>query len=217
MIVVLGRPGLTADDRLDRPAGRIAVAAAEAGGRVELVGSIGDDADGDSVVTELGQAGVGHAALLRDPAGVTPRSDGPGTGVAAALENADEPAHLRNDDPMADDSLPRLDAADLELGLQYISECQVLVVAEALPANAISVVVDAAAYHDAALVLVAREGENPPDGIPETATVLQAPLAGSIAFSGLVGRYAALLDSGLAPEEAWRDAVDDTGWEQTSD
>jgi len=94
----------------------------------------------------------------------------------------------------------------------------VLVVAEPVRPEALSVVVDAAAYHSAALVVVTAEGDEPwPDGLPEAATVLQAPAEESVAFFGLVGRYAASLDAGLSPEEAWRESVDETGWEPSGD
>jgi sugar/nucleoside kinase (ribokinase family) len=139
VIVVLGRPGLDADDGIGRPAGLIALAAAQAGGRVELVGSIGDDADGDAIITELGRAGIGHAAVLRDPGGVTPK------------EGAEE------EGPMA-----RLDAGDVGLGLGYLAECQVLVVAEPLQEDALRVAADAASYHGAALVVLTAADTAPP-------------------------------------------------------
>ncbi len=194
MIVVLGRPGLDARDRLDRSAGRVAVAAAAAGGHVALVGSVGDDADGDVVAIELGRAGIGHAALLRDPAGVTPRTAGEG-------EQGD--AH--------GDPLPRLDAADIDLGLRYLAECQVLVVAEPLDEPALEVAASAARYHGAALIVVAEPGAATPQ--PEEATVLEMPDADGGAFAELIGRYAALLDNGRGAAEAWHDAVSETGWQ----
>ena len=201
MIVVLGRPGLTADDRLDRTAGLIAIAAASAGGRVELVGSVGDDPDGDTVVVELGRAGIGHAALLRDPAGATPR----------ASATADTDGARDTDD--RGERLPRLEAADVELGLAYLAECQVLVAAEALPADVLRIVSDAAAYHRAALIVLAARGQPPDHGLPESATVLEVPTHDGGAFAQLVGRYAALLDAGRQPADAWSDAVSEGGWE----
>jgi hypothetical protein len=64
-----------ADPGLDGRAARIALAALAAGARVELVGSVRDDAAGDEVVVRLGRAGIGHAAVLRDPAADGPRLD----------------------------------------------------------------------------------------------------------------------------------------------
>jgi len=198
VIVVVGRPGLDARDRLDRSAGRVAAAAATAGGQVALVGSVGDDADGDAVALELGRAGIGHAALLRDPAGVTPRS-----GVADGAADAED---------IEASPLPRLDAADIELGLRYLAECQVLVVAEPLDRAALDVAEAAALYHGAALILLTQAG-NSVATPPESATVLEMPDADGGAFSELVGRYAALLDSGRGAAEAWHDAVSETGWQ----
>ena len=108
--------------------------------------------------------------------------------------------------------MPRLDAGDVDLGLRYLPECNVLIVAEPLPEDALRVVVEAAAYHGAELIVV---GET--SGLPDTATVLEAPSEGGFAFSGLVGRYAVALDDGRAAADAWRDAVDETGWEQSSE
>jgi hypothetical protein len=188
VIVVLGRPSLSRQGALDGAAARIALTALHAGGDVELVGSVGDDADGDSVVTLLGSLGIGHAAVLRDPAGMTPREDESGPP-------------------------PRMDAADIDLGLKYIAECQVLVVADALDAAAMAVAADAATYHRAALVVLTAEGAEPPRGMPDEAMHLEVPSEDGGAFAELVGRYAAALDSGRAPADAWQDALDETGWE----
>jgi len=197
VIVVLGRPGLTGDGKLARAAGRIAIAAAQAGGRVELVGSVGDDADGEKVALALGVAGIGHAALLRDPAGVTPRidSDGGETGT-----------------PLA-----RLDQADVDLGLRYLPFCRVLVAAEPLDPGALAAAVDAATYHGAALIALIPAGAAPPAALPESATVLELPEPDDGAFADLVGRYAAGLAAGEPAADAWRGAVDQTGWEPAAE
>ena len=71
MIVVLGRPHVyrpEPDGEL-APGGlavELAVAAARSGADVEMVGSIGDDPEGDRIVVELGRVGVGHSGLRRD-------------------------------------------------------------------------------------------------------------------------------------------------------
>jgi hypothetical protein len=71
VIVVLGVPVLVGSpdgDRAGGPAGAIATAIAAAGGSVQLAGKLGDDPAGDRVLLALAAAGVGHAAVLRDPA-----------------------------------------------------------------------------------------------------------------------------------------------------
>lgn len=198
MIVILGRPGLSDRGALDRPAGRVARAAAGAGGRVELVGSVGDDENGEAVALELGRAGIGHAALLRDPAGVTP--------------------HVADEDAEGGEagSLPRLDAADVDLGLHYLADCHVLVVAEPLEAAAVAVATAAAAYHGAALIVITPAG-TVPDGLPDSATVLEMPDHDEGAFAELVGRYAASLEKGRPAAEAWHDALTETGWESATE
>ncbi len=189
MIVVVGRPGLDAKDELDRPAGLMAAAAAATGARVELVGSIGDDPAGDRVALALGKAGVGHAALLRDPAALTPRAAGP---VG----------------PM-----PRLDGQDVELGLAYLAEYGVLVVAELVEPAALDAVRKAAEFQPAALVGIIGPGERVPAQYPATATLLEMPADDEGAFSALVGRYAAGLDRDLSAADAWEKALEAGGWE----
>jgi len=191
---------LSADGQAAGSAGLIAVAAARAGGKVELVGSVGNDPDGDAVITELGRAGIGHAAVLRDSAGTTPRAD------------ADEEADAGGNGV----PLPRLDAADLDLGLRYLAECQVLVVAEPLPADVVTIAADAAAYHGAALVVLADGASEPPQ-LPNDTTVLQIPGDDEGAFTDLVGRYAAKLDEARLPAAAWREATEESAWEKAAE
>jgi hypothetical protein len=211
VIVVLGRPWVQRrepDGPLE-PAGlaaEIALALGREGAAVELVGSIGDDPEGDRVVVELGRAGVGHAALLRDPATRTPPAGG---------ETARRP-------------LPRLEAADVELGLRYLTDCRVLVVAETLDAAALSQALSAAAYHGASVVLVAPPGSVDPASLGDGVTLLEGPADdgpdddGSAdgddgAFAGFVAAYALGLERGASAEEALVAALDGGGWERSPD
>ena len=206
MIVVLGRPGLghdgTGTPRLHGLAARIASAAAAQAARVELVGSVGDDPEGDLVVVALGHAGVGHAALLRDAAGVTPGETPRGT-------------------------LQRLDAADVDLGLRYVSECRVLVVADQLDEAAARVAAEAAGFHGAALVVLVPAGAAVADGFGASVTALEVPAiedAGAAdqepdaqaAFVTLVAGYAVALDAGRPAAEAFEGAMAEAGWERAS-
>jgi hypothetical protein len=193
MILVVGRPGLDEQDRLDRLAGSLAAEMARSDGLVELVGSVGDDADGERVALALGQAGVGHAALLRDPAGVTPRAGGPGG------------------------PLPRLDVGDVELGLSYLVECRALIVAESLPDDVLAACVEASAYHAAPLVVVVDQGEPAPTGLPDEATVLERPAADDGAFARLIAHYAVVLAAGSPASEAWQSAVRQVGYERAAE
>ncbi len=89
MIVIVGNPAWRAADPAV-PAGRaceVAVAAAARGRRVELLGRAGDDAAGDALLLALAQAGVGHVAVLRDPARPTPIVE-PAPEEAGAVEVA---------------------------------------------------------------------------------------------------------------------------------
>ena len=184
MIVILGRPRLDEDGAQADIAGRIALAAASSGARVDLVGAVADGAAGDATVVALGRAGVGHAALLRRPGG----------GEVGPLERG-----------------------DVELGLRYIPECRVLVVAEQLEPAALGAAVDAAAYHGAALIALVPQGVIAPAELPENVTVLELPDDDDGAFARLVGAYAAGLASGTPAPDAWQAAVRETGWESAAD
>jgi hypothetical protein len=161
----------------------IALAAAAAGARVELVGKVGDDRAGDTVAVELGRAGVGHAALLREPAAQTP--------IAGS-----------------DEALP-LGAADVELALRYLPDFRVIVAADVLPDPVAAVVADAARYGGAHRVLIGGETGKDADDV----TALDPPDDARTAFAEFVGRYAALLDVGAVPAEAFATAARDVGWE----
>jgi hypothetical protein len=76
VIVVVGLPAYEGaaggEGRAAGLAVNVAAAAGARGSSVELVGKVGDDGAGDAVVLGLGRLGIGHAALLRDPAHPTP-------------------------------------------------------------------------------------------------------------------------------------------------
>lgn len=211
MIIVLGRPALAAPT-LETPAlaapalagsgqdpdgtnglhglaALVAVATAAAGAAVQLVGSVGDDREGDEVIIRLGRAGVGHAALLRDPAGRTP--------VAG---HDREPA-------------PRLDAQDVELGLRYLSDARVLILAEPLETDAQPVALEAARYHGAEVIALVPSGSVPHPDVAGAGTVLEAP-EDLDAFVQVVARYAAGLEAGKPAADAFREATASTGWER---
>jgi hypothetical protein len=189
VIVVLGRPHSAPQDGagLGGRAARLAVRLRTAGAQVELVGSVGDDAAGDAVVACLGRAGIGHAALLRDPAGRTPVDD-PGA-----------------DTVLPEGPLPRLDAADLAMGLSYVADCRVIVAVEDLDPDAWKVVADAAAYHDASLVVLVSGEALPALPMGSRMTLLETPDDDEReAIDDLNAQYAAFLDQDVAEAEAFR-------------
>jgi sugar/nucleoside kinase (ribokinase family) len=214
MIVVLGRPRVyrpEPDGEL-APGGlavELALAAARSGAQVELVGAVGDDPEGDRIVIELGRAGVGHAALMRDPATRTPL--------------VGQPREAR--------SLPRLDAADVELGLRYQPECRVLVIGAELDRAALAAAQEAADYHGAAVVMVAPTGNVDPDGLGASMTLLERPAvedadsvedavivaADDADFGAFVAEYAVRLDRGESPATAFAAALEESAWEPSLD
>ncbi len=209
MIVVIGVPAWRAAEPA-MPAGRacgIALAAARAGAPVELVGRVGDDAAGDALMIALAQAGVGHVAVLRDPARPTPIAR-PAT-PDAEVPPADPATAVAAIDPEA---APRLEAADVALGLGYLPDTDVLIVSDDAPPDVLPACVEGARFAGARLVLALRPGEDAPLDLPADAIVLIAPDEDGDAFAVLLGRFAAALDAGEEAEAAFRAATAD-GWE----
>jgi hypothetical protein len=218
MIVVIGQPVLTRVDGnpvATGSAARIALTAADRGAAVQLIGKVGDDADGEALVLALGQGHVGHVALLRDPAHRTPVDVDAADAIDEELTETDEfprrGAERAGGDPA--DS-PALDAGDVELGLRYLTEFRVVVVADELGVTALRVAADAAGWNNGTLLAVVPYGQPEPAGMPPDAIVLGAPVDDvDGVFDRLVGRLAAAIDAGADPQAAFRETVAGAGWE----
>lgn len=227
MIVVVGCPAYRAPEagRPDSPAGlpaAIAVAAAEGGARVELVGKIGDDGTGDALMLALARAGVGHAAISRDPVRGTPVTmaapdardetpDVPDPTSESEIQTAAGPGELVL--PTSARERPALDAGDVQLALRYLGPARVLVAAEPLDELTAAVVAEASRYSGAHLVAVVPGGGPVPPGFDD-ATLLEAPAEDEgDAFGRVVGAFAAGIEAGGRPEMAFRDAIRAGGWE----
>lgn len=216
MIVVVGNPVLVASDPRPRAGGLavgVAVAAATAGGDVQLVGKTGDDPAGEAALLDLAGRGVGHAAILRDPGAPTPEWADTATAESAAFdEPADEPGEAVT--PQAG---PILEAADIELALRYLPDYRVVVVADPLSAASLDVVLAASSWSEASLIVLVRSGAEPPALVPG-ATVLEAPDSDpDDEFATVVGAYAAALDRGEEPAEAFATASSAGGWSAVAD
>jgi len=220
VIVVVG--GLAwRDGAPPGPGGRaceVALAAASSGASVEVVGRAGDDPTGDALMLALAQARIGHVAVLRDVARtpVLPRlptaDDEAADDVGAAMIEQ-EPAV--DGDPMVPVTGPQLAAGDVSLGLRYLSAFDVLVVTDDIPEAAVPVAVEAAGFAGARLVLLVAGADAAVAlfALPSDATVLRVPDADDGSFAGMVGAYAAGLDRGLDPAQAFRLAVASVGGE----
>ncbi len=167
------------------------MAAAAAGAAIQLAGSVGDDREGDEAIIRLGRAGVGHAALLRDPTGRTP---------VAGQER--QPA-------------PRLDAEDVELGLRYLAEMRVLILAEPLEREAQAAALEAARYHGAHVIALLAPGSIPDQALAGAGTVLETPSEDVTSFAKVVASYAARLAAGEPASTAFLEATAATGWERS--
>lgn len=231
MIAIIGLPFYaTAADGTGRAGGLavdVALAARRRGAGVELLGKVGDDGAGDEVVLALGSAGIGHAAMLRDPAHPTPvlaaavgdeaaspEPTGPdeAAGLLGEARTVDEPpaARLLPEDPGA---RPSLDEGDVDLALRYLPGARVIVACDLLPGPAVDVVVRDASYSGAALVLLVRPGAEVPPSAGE-AIVLELPDRDDGSFANLVGFLAAALEAGGEPSAAFAEAVESSGWER---
>jgi hypothetical protein len=127
----------------------------------------------------------------------------------------DEPSDDAPSDAVPD--APVLESADLELALRYLPDYRVLVIADPLPAGAIDVAVAAAGWSGAALVVLVPTGTTPPE-LASEATVMEAPTTDpDDAFASVVGAYAAALDRGEEPGEAFATASTGGGWSAVSE
>ena len=212
MIVVVGSPtGVRHATALASGGIAVAVArsAAEAEAPVQLIGKVGEGSDGDAVLLDVADAHIGHVAVLRDVETVI---------VEANDEDREAPldrlAGLAIDNPGVDDDRraavfgPGLDAGDLELALRYLPDYAVVVIAQPLDPAGVAAVVDAARWAGAKLVSTFAL-----EGLPDDATVFEAPDENPQgAFATVVGRYAAALDRGVDPREAFDEAAAGLGW-----
>ena len=165
MIVVVGSPIGRLDDGVVAAGGmasHVALAAASAGRTVQLVGKTGDDPTADEVVLDLARGGVGHVALLRDAGRTTPLDAVHGRG-RRSRSRWRNPTDGTGDQP--DRGIrPALDAADVDLGLRYLTEFTVVVMAEPVGPEVVAIVADAARWGEARMILVIGAGEPVPDG-----------------------------------------------------
>jgi sugar/nucleoside kinase (ribokinase family) len=215
VIVVIGSPiGRIADGAIAAggSASRVALAAAAAGHVVQLVGRTGEDPTAEAVVLDLARCGVGHVALLRDASRVTPLEPEPAIDLEAD-DLDDASAGPAGEDEAA--SASPLDAADVDLGLRYLTDFAVVVLAEPAGPDVVRVVADAARWAEARLVLVVATGDSVPDGLPADGIVFEAPDTDPDGvFATLVGDFAAALDDGVEPEDAFRESVASDGWSE---
>ncbi len=214
MIVVIGTPiGRLHDDVVvaGGTAARVALAAAGLGRTVQLVGKTGDDITADGVLLDLARGGVGHVALLRDSARATPLEASSPDAIDEP-EPDDDPATTTPSAPSSPPG-PALEAADVELGLRYLTDFAVVVLAEPAEPATIAVVADATRWGEARMVLVVGAGQTLPSGLPDDVVVFESPASDPDgAFADLVGAFAASRDDGTEPGAAYRSSIASDGW-----
>lgn len=201
MIVVIGAVSARETGATFAPRGLasgIALAAAAAGARVEVVTRIGDDPAGDTVLLALAAGGVGHVATLRDAARATPVE-------LDDLETMDPdpgPETTTADDRPSDHPAPTLDAADVGLALRYLADYRVIVAVHPADPGVLAEVTSAVGYASAHLVVVTDPDAAVLDGAPVDALVISAA-ADANGVADLLGRYAAAVDAGDQPATAY--------------
>jgi hypothetical protein len=111
---------------------------------------------------------------------------------------------------------PGLDAADVDLGLRYLTDFDVLVVGPEVQEETAQTAASAAGWAGAVAILVIPRG-SPAPSIADS-IVLEAPVKDPDgAFADLVGVYAAALDRGEAPDKALRSLAGSRGWERAEE
>jgi hypothetical protein len=220
VIVVVGSPLVGVTDAGLRAAGMaagIARAAAVAGAEVQIVGKVGEDPGGEAVLLDLATALVGHVAILRDPSRPTPAALPRPHDDVPPFEEADAEPVASGDDEAATTRGLSLEPADIELALRYLPDYRVLVIAESLPDASLKVALAAAGWNGAALVVIVPAGSTQP-AAGDDATVIEAPADDPYdAFAGIVGAYAAAIDRGEEPAEAFATASSSLGASAVAD
>ena len=224
MIVIVGNPGRARATRQSAPAdvrGRDGRAAR--GSTVEIVGRAGEDPDGDALMLALARAGIGHVAVLRDPAHATAMVDEyAGRRRARGGRRLETSVTIRPDQARA--GLPRGRPPPGRLSSPRTSRWGCTTSRRTASWSSRTTrrrrsapsAIEAATFAGAHLVLLVPPTVAPAD-LPEagrSVTVLAAPAEHDEgAFARLVGSYAAALDAGSDPSAAFSLAVSAVGWE----
>jgi hypothetical protein len=166
----------------------VAMAAAAAGGTVEIVTRIGDDVAGDAVVLGLARSGVRHVATIRDAGRRTP--------VIPETADGEDPVvdGTPVDTTPAVTAAPALDAADVGLALRYLDDYRVIVLLHPADPGIVREGSAAAGWGSAQLIVVTSASEEVGDVPAGTLAVTADHDAEGVAV--LLGRYAAAVDRG---------------------
>lgn len=223
-MIVIGSPLHSVVDSRSRAAGlavAIARAAKATGADVEIVGRVGEDPAGDAILLDLAAAGIGHVAILRDAGRATGEAESTADPETPFDDPDSDPSEPAPEPPAVQSILtdaPSLDAADIELALRYIPDYRVVVVTQPLAEDALEAAAAAARWGSAALVVLVAAGSPPPAAVTPDVTVLETPPDDpDDVFAGLVGGYAAALDRGEDPGEAFATVATGRGWTAAAD
>jgi sugar/nucleoside kinase (ribokinase family) len=204
MIVVIGALAARALDGevvASGSAASIALAAARAGSRVEVIARVGDDPDGDGLLLALAGAGIGHVAVLRDPSRHTV-IQGAAADDDAAPGSADADANV--DQSTA--APPTLEAADVGLAMRYLTDFVVVALIHPSDGAVVATVNEAVSWATAHLLVVVDPASSSMsvEDLPADAVVVESS-ADAEGPAILIGRYLAAIDAGTSPVEAFEE------------
>ena len=97
---------------------------------------------------------------------------------------------------------PAFDPADATLAWRYLPEMAVIVAVH-LEAGVLAEAVAAASWAETALIVVVPVAAGVPPGLPPDAVTLELDDSDDSAAGAAIGRYAAALDRGDAPRDAY--------------
>lgn len=178
-------------------------AARYAGSVIVVSGTVEPAGRREGIVVAIAGSAVAMGATVQVIGIVPDGEDGDHRLIDLATRGIGHAAVLRT-------RLRPLEPADVELALRYLPDIRVIVAVDG-ESGLDGAIAEGAAYSGATLVLVvgdAQRGERV--DLPESAIVLEAPADDPDGtFAGFVGAFAARLDGGAVPADAWAATIRD--------
>jgi hypothetical protein len=173
---------------------------------IVVCGSLGRDGSWPSTATVIAKravAATGGASSVQVVGVVPDDPEGDARLMALAAAGVGHVAVLRGPERP-------IDAADVDLALQYLPDVRVVVGVDLL-GPALAALADAAAFAGAAAIVVttaSSPSRGPADALPEGVVILAAPARDPDGtFAGFVASFCIRLDAGELPADAWASTV----------
>lgn len=171
---------------------------------IAICGDLASSGRRESLAVSIAERAIAARATVQVVGIVPTGSDGDATLLKLAATGIGHAAVLRT-------AARPLENADLELALRYLPDIGVVIAVE-LDSIVLATVSDGAAFTGASLIVVqphgATEAAAADADLPASAIVIGAPGADPDAtFAGFVADFAARLDAGAVPADAWNSSV----------